>query len=104
MRFEDAESDCSSALKLDSLSAKALLRRGVARMGLSKYDLARKDFTQVVALEPKNRSETLGTSLAVPLSMMMAKYFNIHRNPMLPHIYIHMKMTPTEEVERRRYD
>ncbi|KAK9833237.1 hypothetical protein WJX84_005166, partial [Apatococcus fuscideae] len=55
MRFEDAESDCNLALKLDSVSAKALLRRGVARMGLSKYELARKDFHQVVALEPKNR-------------------------------------------------
>lgn len=54
LRYEDAEADCDAALKLD-LNVKALLRRGMARMGLNKYDGARKDFNQVLALEPRNR-------------------------------------------------
>lgn len=55
MRFEAAEADCTSALFLEGVNAKALLRRGFARKGLNKLHDAKKDFEQVLAIEPNNR-------------------------------------------------
>lgn len=49
-----AKSDCDASLKL-TLNAKALLRRGTARLGLNDLEGARKDFAHVLALEPNNR-------------------------------------------------
>ncbi|CAD7701923.1 unnamed protein product [Ostreobium quekettii] len=47
MDFEAAEADCTAALALDSVNAKALLRRGFAREGMNKMAEAKKDFLQV---------------------------------------------------------
>jgi len=54
MDFEAAEADCTAALALDSVNAKALLRRGFAREGMNKMAEAKKDFLQVLAIEPNN--------------------------------------------------
>ena len=54
LRFEEAERAASASLAL-SLSAKALLRRGTARVGLGDGASARADLKHVLALEPGNR-------------------------------------------------
>ena len=54
-RYAAAEFDCSVALALDPLYTKAYLRRGTARMGLEKYEDAKKDYERVLQLEPQNK-------------------------------------------------
>ena len=54
LHFSLAKDDCDSALKLE-LNAKALLRRGVANLGLQELEDAQRDFLHVLQLEPNNR-------------------------------------------------
>ena len=54
LHFGLAKDDCDSALKLE-LNAKALLRRGVANLGLQELEDAQRDFLHVLQLEPNNR-------------------------------------------------
>ncbi|XP_052251220.1 RNA polymerase II-associated protein 3-like isoform X2 [Dreissena polymorpha] len=54
-KFAAAELDCSIALTLDPLYTKAYLRRGTARLGLNKYEEARRDYERVLQLEPQNK-------------------------------------------------
>eukprot|EP00884_Botryococcus_braunii_P000238 jgi/Botrbrau1/10214/Bobra.0362s0004.1 len=58
MKFEEAEADCSEALRL-ALSVKPLLRRAVARRALQKFDEAEKDLKWALQLEPNNRQAKL---------------------------------------------
>merc|ERR1719244_1001955 len=58
-QFGAAESDCTLALSLDKTYVKAFQRRGTARVGLGKLDLALDDFKQVIKLEPTNKAATL---------------------------------------------
>ena len=53
-QFEEAERDCTKALKAGP-NAKALLRRGTARASLGDTAAAAQDFKHVLALEPSNR-------------------------------------------------
>ncbi|KAK2079201.1 hypothetical protein QBZ16_002892 [Prototheca wickerhamii] len=53
-QYGAAEADAEASLKL-ARTAKALLRRGSARMALGETRLAAEDFEQVLALEPNNR-------------------------------------------------
>lgn len=57
--FEAAEADCNAVLAFPQLApenqAKALLRRGTARIHKSEVAAAAADFRQVLALEPNNR-------------------------------------------------
>jgi hypothetical protein len=57
--FEAAEADCNAVLAFPQLAAehraKALLRRGTARIHKSEVAAAAGDFRQVLALEPNNR-------------------------------------------------
>ncbi|CAD6884294.1 unnamed protein product [Tilletia laevis] len=49
--FEDAERDCSAAIRLDGANHKAYFRRGASRAGLGKVALARQDFDEVMRLQ-----------------------------------------------------
>ncbi|KAF8073441.1 hypothetical protein FPV67DRAFT_1477851 [Lyophyllum atratum] len=53
-KHEDAERDCTTVLNLSALNAKALFRRGQARLGMGKLDEALSDFTQALKREPSN--------------------------------------------------
>ncbi|XP_039276433.1 RNA polymerase II-associated protein 3 isoform X2 [Nilaparvata lugens] len=53
-RFEDAESDCSRSVSVDSSYVKAYLRRAAARIELKKFDDAKSDLNVVLKLEPNN--------------------------------------------------
>ncbi|KAG5653657.1 hypothetical protein H0H81_011617 [Sphagnurus paluster] len=55
-RNEDAERDCTAALSLSALNAKALFRRGQARLGMEKLDEALSDLTQALKREPANEA------------------------------------------------
>ncbi|XP_033114639.1 RNA polymerase II-associated protein 3-like [Anneissia japonica] len=54
-RFEEAESNCSLSLSLDCTYVKAVARRASARLALGKLTEAKKDFEQVLVLEPSNK-------------------------------------------------
>ena len=57
-RFDQAEEDCNKALGFElspNDKAKALLRRGTARMHLYRGPQALQDFQAVLKLEPNNR-------------------------------------------------
>ena len=57
-RNDEAEKNCTRALSLNSMSAKAYLRRGQARHGLEQYDGAIADYEKALKLvEPKVRSK-----------------------------------------------
>ena len=45
---------CSAALKLDPISAKALFRRGTARMRLSEFSEAKQDLLRAAQIDPKS--------------------------------------------------
>ncbi|KAE8233689.1 hypothetical protein CF326_g1272 [Tilletia indica] len=49
--FEDAERDCSAAIRLDPANHKAYFRRGASRAGLGKVTQARQDFDKVLELQ-----------------------------------------------------
>ncbi|KAG5644906.1 hypothetical protein DXG03_007458 [Asterophora parasitica] len=51
---EDAERDCTTVLTLSALNAKALFRRGQARLGMGKYDDALTDLNHALEREPEN--------------------------------------------------
>ncbi|THH23072.1 hypothetical protein EUX98_g8108 [Antrodiella citrinella] len=53
-KYQDAERDCTTVIRLDSRSPKAWYRRAQARQGLDIWDDALADFKQVLALEPAN--------------------------------------------------
>ncbi|KAK0536779.1 hypothetical protein OC835_001916 [Tilletia horrida] len=48
--FEDAEKDCTAAIRLDPDNHKAYFRRGASRAGMGKISLARQDFDKVLEL------------------------------------------------------
>ncbi|PIK43964.1 putative RNA polymerase II-associated protein 3 [Apostichopus japonicus] len=54
-RFSEAEKDCSASIHLDFTYVKAYARRGTARIELGKLEDARKDFQQVLNIEPSNK-------------------------------------------------
>ena len=58
LRYDAAEADASASLKL-AISAKALLRRGMARAGLGDAGGALDDYKRVLAMEPSNRQVRL---------------------------------------------
>lgn len=51
-QFSEVVKDCTSALKQNPKSAKALLRRGLAYEALEKWDLGIEDMKEVLTLEP----------------------------------------------------
>ena len=53
-RHEDAEKDCSEALKVDEKLVKAFFRRGAARNALGRQQEALSDFKEAQRLEPNN--------------------------------------------------
>jgi Asp-tRNA(Asn)/Glu-tRNA(Gln) amidotransferase A subunit family amidase len=53
--YEDAEDDCTKALKLDPKNVKAYLRRGAARSVSGNYLESLEDYECALRLEPKNR-------------------------------------------------
>ncbi|RZF44825.1 hypothetical protein LSTR_LSTR000777 [Laodelphax striatellus] len=53
-RFQDAESDCTRSLAVDSSYVKAYLRRAAARIELKKFDEAKSDLNAVLKFEPNN--------------------------------------------------
>lgn len=55
-RYGVAEIDCSLAIELDPKYTKAYYRRANARVKLKKYEDARKDYEQVLKLEPSNKA------------------------------------------------
>lgn len=52
--YEEAESDCDRALKLEPINAKTYLRRGTSRAAQSRFAEAEKDFRRVLDIEPDN--------------------------------------------------
>ena len=57
-RYGAAEADCTTSISLDPTYVKAYSRRGTARVKLNKLQEARKDFTHVLKLEPRNKQVT----------------------------------------------
>ncbi|KAF3826309.1 hypothetical protein GH733_006423, partial [Mirounga leonina] len=57
-RFAVAESDCNLAIALNRSYTKAYARRGAARFALQKLEDAKKDYEQVLELEPNNFEAT----------------------------------------------
>lgn len=51
-----AQEQCDKALEQDSNNVKALFRRGQALQNKGDYDQAKKDFEQVVQLDPQNKA------------------------------------------------
>ena len=49
VRFKDAVSDCTAALRLDSANLKARLRRARCNVKLGQFDQAVRDFDQALA-------------------------------------------------------
>lgn len=54
-RFKEAEGDCSTAILLDNTYSKAFARRATARVALGKLQEAKRDFEEVLILEPGNK-------------------------------------------------
>ncbi|KAN0063228.1 hypothetical protein ACQY0O_004392 [Thecaphora frezii] len=54
-KFEDAERDCTTALRLSPDNVKATFRRAKARTGAGRLQEAEADFQQVLRLDPKNK-------------------------------------------------
>ncbi|KAJ0012530.1 hypothetical protein NQD34_016864 [Periophthalmus magnuspinnatus] len=55
-RFKEAEEDCTKAISLDNTYSKAFAsRRATARVSLGKLEEAKKDFEEVLKLEPGNK-------------------------------------------------
>ena len=52
--YNDAEDDCTAALKLNEKNVKAYLRRGAARSVSGNYLEAIDDFERALLIEPKN--------------------------------------------------
>lgn len=52
----DAKNSATSALELDPKNEKALFRRGQALLALGEAELALKDFTEVLNLDPNNKA------------------------------------------------
>jgi Asp-tRNA(Asn)/Glu-tRNA(Gln) amidotransferase A subunit family amidase len=52
--YNDAEDDCTAALKLNEKNVKAFLRRGAARSVMGNYLEALDDFERALQIEPKN--------------------------------------------------
>lgn len=52
----DAKNSATSALELDPKNEKALFRRGQALLALGEAELAVKDFTEVLNLDPNNKA------------------------------------------------
>ncbi|XP_044770806.1 RNA polymerase II-associated protein 3 isoform X2 [Neomonachus schauinslandi] len=57
-KFAVAESDCNLAIALNRSYTKAYARRGAARFALQKLEDAKKDYEQVLELEPNNFEAT----------------------------------------------
>ncbi|XP_028414819.1 sperm-associated antigen 1-like [Dendronephthya gigantea] len=53
-KYDLAEADCNTALKIQSENIKAFFRRGKARKGLGRYREASEDLVQVLKLDSKN--------------------------------------------------
>jgi len=75
-QFGAAEQDCNVSLSLDPSYTKAYHRRGVARMGLAKLQLAREDFTRVLQTEPGNKQALLELSKLQALEQITLKTSN----------------------------
>ena len=56
LRFEEAEEDCNTSLKLDPTFVKAYHRRGTARSHTGKMEQALDDFKKVLSIEPHNKA------------------------------------------------
>lgn len=56
--YENARTDCSSALRLDETHVKSYMRRGTARNALGQHKAAFLDFQKVKELEPANKQAT----------------------------------------------
>lgn len=54
-RWKEAESDCTTALQLDSTYVKAYQRRAAAREKMNQLSEAHSDLKKVLELEPKNK-------------------------------------------------
>lgn len=54
-RYQNAESDCTTALQLDKTYVKAYQRRAIAREHLNQLSEAHSDVLRVMELEPKNK-------------------------------------------------
>lgn len=52
--FVEAQKNCDKALELDAKNEKGLFRRGQAYFGQKDYHLAKKDFTQLLEIDPNN--------------------------------------------------
>ncbi|XP_059478003.1 RNA polymerase II-associated protein 3 [Neocloeon triangulifer] len=85
-KFEGAVEDCSKALELDSNYVKAYLRRGSAFTSLNEPELAIKDLTMAVKLEPANKearkclleAKTLKTKLDASDNSMVVAISKAH--------------------------
>lgn len=53
--YEEAEEDCTNALRIDPCLVKGLLRRGAARAATARFAEAKSDFERVLVLEPQNK-------------------------------------------------
>ncbi|KAH8077044.1 hypothetical protein BXZ70DRAFT_1013068 [Cristinia sonorae] len=53
-KYQDAERDCTTVIRLDARNPKAWYRRAQARQGLDLWDDALDDYRQVLVLEPSN--------------------------------------------------
>mmetsp|Transcript_7192 Transcript_7192/g.11315 ORF Transcript_7192/g.11315 Transcript_7192/m.11315 type:complete len:363 (-) Transcript_7192:975-2063(-) len=57
-RYEEAESSCTEALSLNPQSAKAFMRRGLAKKGLERYSEAIEDLEKALKLvDPKHQKQ-----------------------------------------------
>jgi len=54
--YGKARKSCDKALEIESQNVKGLFRRGQANFGLSEYELAKRDFSEVLNIEPKNKA------------------------------------------------
>ncbi|KAJ2922436.1 hypothetical protein H1R20_g14653, partial [Candolleomyces eurysporus] len=55
-KFQDAQRDCTTVLKLNPKNAKAFFRRGQAWQGLDDLDKAHSDFWEAHQIEPNNQA------------------------------------------------
>ena len=86
-RFAAAELDCSVALTLDPLYAKAYMRRMSARIGLKKFERAKADGEKVLQLEPQNKK--VKSDLIVIEKVLKVEFVDCKKTDHIPYLSHH---------------
>jgi len=77
--FKSCVADCDKALNLDPKYTKALHRRAKANFEMGNYDLAVKDFQEVMTLDPNNSEVLILEHIPSFFSFLTLSFFFIFK-------------------------